>query len=155
MVFIRPQKRQTEPCGLALLLHWVHSCFIEAFVFVLTADSALDDFLLTHPVFIPNSQLCPVLMAQYPLSCTFCPFWRLVKRIDLCPLLLLSSLTLRAPTTPRPRRAANRRGWTTRSTTSAGWSAWWCSGPPCTETACRMKRSQWPFCRSEGTTHTS
>uniref|UniRef100_H3DHS0 Rap guanine nucleotide exchange factor 4 n=1 Tax=Tetraodon nigroviridis TaxID=99883 RepID=H3DHS0_TETNG len=33
--------------------------------FTESADSALDDFLLTHPVFIPNSQLCPVLMAHY------------------------------------------------------------------------------------------
>ncbi|XP_068560629.1 rap guanine nucleotide exchange factor 4 isoform X1 [Cebidichthys violaceus] len=29
------------------------------------SDSALDDFVLTHCVFIPNSQLCPVLMAHY------------------------------------------------------------------------------------------
>lgn len=29
-------------------------------------DSALDDFVLMHCVFIPNSQLCAVLMAQYP-----------------------------------------------------------------------------------------
>lgn len=36
--------------------------------FVLT-DSALDDFVLMHCVFIPNSQLCPVLMAQYLFSC--------------------------------------------------------------------------------------
>ncbi|KAM3607991.1 uncharacterized protein V6R79_017323 [Siganus canaliculatus] len=28
------------------------------------SDSALDDFVLTHCVFIPNSQLCPVLMAS-------------------------------------------------------------------------------------------
>uniref|UniRef100_A0A3P8U6G1 Rap guanine nucleotide exchange factor 4 n=1 Tax=Amphiprion percula TaxID=161767 RepID=A0A3P8U6G1_AMPPE len=32
------------------------------------SDSALDDFLLMHCVFIPNSQLCPVLLAQYPLT---------------------------------------------------------------------------------------
>uniref|UniRef100_A0A8C4P1M4 Rap guanine nucleotide exchange factor 4a n=1 Tax=Dicentrarchus labrax TaxID=13489 RepID=A0A8C4P1M4_DICLA len=32
------------------------------------SDSSLDDFVLTHCVFIPNSQLCPVLMAQYPFS---------------------------------------------------------------------------------------
>uniref|UniRef100_A0A4W6FYH9 Rap guanine nucleotide exchange factor 4 n=1 Tax=Lates calcarifer TaxID=8187 RepID=A0A4W6FYH9_LATCA len=32
------------------------------------SDSALDDFVLMHCVFIPNSQLCPVLMAQYPFS---------------------------------------------------------------------------------------
>uniref|UniRef100_A0A4W6FYG8 Rap guanine nucleotide exchange factor 4 n=1 Tax=Lates calcarifer TaxID=8187 RepID=A0A4W6FYG8_LATCA len=31
-------------------------------------ESALDDFVLMHCVFIPNSQLCPVLMAQYPFS---------------------------------------------------------------------------------------
>uniref|UniRef100_A0A3P8V821 Rap guanine nucleotide exchange factor 4 n=1 Tax=Cynoglossus semilaevis TaxID=244447 RepID=A0A3P8V821_CYNSE len=31
------------------------------------SDSALHDFLLTHCVFIPSNQLCPVLMAQYPL----------------------------------------------------------------------------------------
>uniref|UniRef100_A0A672JMC5 Rap guanine nucleotide exchange factor 4 n=1 Tax=Salarias fasciatus TaxID=181472 RepID=A0A672JMC5_SALFA len=31
-------------------------------------ESALDDFVLTHCVFIPNSQLCPVLIAQYPFS---------------------------------------------------------------------------------------
>lgn len=29
------------------------------------SDSALDDFVLTHSVFIPNSRLCPVLMAHY------------------------------------------------------------------------------------------
>uniref|UniRef100_A0A7N6AI65 Rap guanine nucleotide exchange factor (GEF) 4 n=1 Tax=Anabas testudineus TaxID=64144 RepID=A0A7N6AI65_ANATE len=32
------------------------------------SGSALDDFLLTHCVFIPNSQLCPVLLTQYPSS---------------------------------------------------------------------------------------
>uniref|UniRef100_A0A8C7PK07 Rap guanine nucleotide exchange factor 4 n=1 Tax=Oncorhynchus mykiss TaxID=8022 RepID=A0A8C7PK07_ONCMY len=31
-------------------------------------ESALDDFVLMHCVFIPNSQLCPVLMAQYPFK---------------------------------------------------------------------------------------
>ncbi|XP_058468407.1 rap guanine nucleotide exchange factor 4 isoform X1 [Solea solea] len=29
------------------------------------SDSALDDFVLTHCVFMPNNQLCPVLMAHY------------------------------------------------------------------------------------------
>ncbi|XP_049905332.1 rap guanine nucleotide exchange factor 4 isoform X1 [Epinephelus moara] len=29
------------------------------------SDSALDDFVLMHCVFIPNNQLCPVLMAHY------------------------------------------------------------------------------------------
>uniref|UniRef100_A0AAX7T4S9 Rap guanine nucleotide exchange factor (GEF) 4 n=2 Tax=Astatotilapia calliptera TaxID=8154 RepID=A0AAX7T4S9_ASTCA len=32
------------------------------------SDSALDDFVLMHCVFIPNTQLCPVLMSQYPFS---------------------------------------------------------------------------------------
>ncbi|KAF7668784.1 hypothetical protein LDENG_00284100 [Lucifuga dentata] len=32
------------------------------------SDSSLDDFLLMHCVFIPNSQLCLVLMTQYPFS---------------------------------------------------------------------------------------
>uniref|UniRef100_A0A673AMA6 Rap guanine nucleotide exchange factor (GEF) 4 n=1 Tax=Sphaeramia orbicularis TaxID=375764 RepID=A0A673AMA6_9TELE len=32
------------------------------------SDSALNDFVLMHCVFIPNSQLCPVLMAQYPFT---------------------------------------------------------------------------------------
>ncbi|RXN07140.1 rap guanine nucleotide exchange factor 4-like protein [Labeo rohita] len=32
------------------------------------SDPALDDFLLMHCVFVPNSQLCPLLMAQYPLQ---------------------------------------------------------------------------------------
>ncbi|KAM3862025.1 LOW QUALITY PROTEIN: rap guanine nucleotide exchange factor 4 [Diretmus argenteus] len=32
------------------------------------SDPSLDDFILMHCVFIPNSQLCPVLMAQYPFS---------------------------------------------------------------------------------------
>ncbi|KAL0963843.1 hypothetical protein UPYG_G00314300 [Umbra pygmaea] len=32
------------------------------------SDPALDDFVLMHCVFIPNSELCPALMAQYPFS---------------------------------------------------------------------------------------
>uniref|UniRef100_A0A8B9J9Y3 Rap guanine nucleotide exchange factor 4 n=1 Tax=Astyanax mexicanus TaxID=7994 RepID=A0A8B9J9Y3_ASTMX len=31
-------------------------------------DPALDDFVLMHCVFMPNSQLCPALLAQYPAS---------------------------------------------------------------------------------------
>uniref|UniRef100_A0A6I8RBP7 Rap guanine nucleotide exchange factor 4 n=1 Tax=Xenopus tropicalis TaxID=8364 RepID=A0A6I8RBP7_XENTR len=31
-------------------------------------DTALDDFILMHCVFMPNSQLCPALMSQYPFS---------------------------------------------------------------------------------------
>ncbi|MBN3287143.1 RPGF4 factor, partial [Polyodon spathula] len=32
------------------------------------SDSALDDFVLMHCVFMPNSQLCSLLMAQYPFT---------------------------------------------------------------------------------------
>ncbi|KAL4656648.1 rap guanine nucleotide exchange factor 4-like [Arapaima gigas] len=32
------------------------------------ADPAVDDFVLMHCVFLPNSQLCPMFMAQYPFS---------------------------------------------------------------------------------------
>uniref|UniRef100_A0A8C8A3G0 Rap guanine nucleotide exchange factor 4a n=1 Tax=Oryzias sinensis TaxID=183150 RepID=A0A8C8A3G0_9TELE len=32
------------------------------------SDSALDDFVLMHCVFVPNSQLCPLLRAQYPFT---------------------------------------------------------------------------------------
>ncbi|KAK9539063.1 hypothetical protein VZT92_004195 [Zoarces viviparus] len=31
-------------------------------------DPAVDDFILMHGIFMPNSQLCPLLMAQYPFS---------------------------------------------------------------------------------------
>uniref|UniRef100_A0A8C5GJE2 Rap guanine nucleotide exchange factor 4-like n=1 Tax=Gouania willdenowi TaxID=441366 RepID=A0A8C5GJE2_GOUWI len=31
-------------------------------------DPAVDDFVLMHCVFMPNSQLCPLLMAQHPLQ---------------------------------------------------------------------------------------
>ncbi|MEQ2175054.1 hypothetical protein GOODEAATRI_014293, partial [Goodea atripinnis] len=34
-------------------------------------ESALDDFVLMHCVFIPNSQLCPVLRDQYPFTLSF------------------------------------------------------------------------------------
>lgn len=40
------------------------------YMYICFADSALDDFVLTHSVFIPNSRLCPVLMAQYPFRAT-------------------------------------------------------------------------------------
>lgn len=29
-------------------------------------DSLLEDFLLTHVIFMPSNHLCPILMAQYP-----------------------------------------------------------------------------------------
>ncbi|KAK7945778.1 hypothetical protein WMY93_001506 [Mugilogobius chulae] len=35
-------------------------------------DPALDDFVLMHCVFMANSQLCPLLMAQYPSASAHC-----------------------------------------------------------------------------------
>ncbi|KAK9969807.1 hypothetical protein ABG768_027954 [Culter alburnus] len=45
------------------------------------SDPALDDFLLMHCVFVPNSQLCPLLEAQYPLQL----YW-LMAEIRSCSL---------------------------------------------------------------------
>ncbi|CAG01995.1 unnamed protein product, partial [Tetraodon nigroviridis] len=38
-------------------------------------DPAVDDFVLMHCVFMPNTQLCPLLMAQYP----FCLFFPIIS----------------------------------------------------------------------------
>ncbi|CAM4607102.1 unnamed protein product [Leuciscus chuanchicus] len=43
-------------------------------------DPALDDFLLMHCVFVPNSQLCPLLVAQYPSQL----YWLKQVAVDLC-----------------------------------------------------------------------
>lgn len=39
-------------------------------------DPAVDDFVLMHCVFMPNTQLCPLLMAQYPF-CLYFPVFSL------------------------------------------------------------------------------
>ena len=31
-----------------------------------TSDTFLEDFVLTHVIFMPSNHLCPTLMAQYP-----------------------------------------------------------------------------------------
>lgn len=121
------------------------------FVFFSATDSALDDFVLMHCVFIPNSQLCPVLLAQYPFAAVPCSFTSLWNRSELklqskpslfCAMLTsFGSLTFRAPTMPRPREAVSRRRWTIRWTTSGGWSAWWCSGLLYTGITCRRRKS--------------
>uniref|UniRef100_A0AAQ4QF94 Rap guanine nucleotide exchange factor (GEF) 4 n=1 Tax=Gasterosteus aculeatus aculeatus TaxID=481459 RepID=A0AAQ4QF94_GASAC len=41
-------------------------------------DPAVDDFVLMHGVFMPNSQLCPLLLAQYP----FCHFFNISSFIQ-------------------------------------------------------------------------
>lgn len=102
-------------------------------------DSALDDFVLMHCVFIPNTQLCPVLMSQYPFSIMFPNFFFMFFTIPVnlktqsslvCCSYIVSIFNCCAATMPRPRRDLNRRSWTTRLITSAGWSGWWCTGLP-------------------------
>lgn len=44
----------------------------------LVLDPAVDDFVLMHGVFMPNSQLCPLLLAQYP----FCHFFNISSFIQ-------------------------------------------------------------------------
>lgn len=109
------------------------------------SDSALDDFVLTHCVFIPNSQLCPVLSDQYPFAYikekSFSQ-WNVVFAVAL--LIFNSS----AATMPRPHKAQRWRNWTTRSTTSAGWSAWWWNGLLCMEKTCSSRT--WSSLRSVG-----
>lgn len=79
MAFIHLQRRQTLRPVFVSALSLSSELFHRTFCLSFTADSALDDFVLTHPVFIPNSQLCPVLMAQYPFSCILFSFGRPVK----------------------------------------------------------------------------
>lgn len=145
MVFIRPQRWHTQAGRTRsdLLVPGVWCNPLSPFWFFV-ADSALDDFVLTHCVFIPNAQLCPVLMAQYPFSAVL----YISTFLYSLPLLLLLLFNRCAPTMPRPRRAPSRRSWTTRSTTSAGWSAWCCSGLQCMETTCRRRTSPWPSWKS-------
>ncbi|NXJ32746.1 RPGF4 factor, partial [Ciconia maguari] len=48
-----------------ILEHFLETMRPEATVNEAT-DSVLNDFIMMHCVFMPNSQLCPALMAQYP-----------------------------------------------------------------------------------------
>uniref|UniRef100_A0A8B9D2N4 Rap guanine nucleotide exchange factor 4 n=1 Tax=Anser brachyrhynchus TaxID=132585 RepID=A0A8B9D2N4_9AVES len=48
-----------------ILEHFLETMRLEATLNEAT-DSALNDFIMMHCVFMPNSQLCPALMAQYP-----------------------------------------------------------------------------------------
>ena len=55
-----------------------HTCFpkdfsknlisFSALHFLSPADSVLNDFVMMHCVFMPNTQLCPALVAQYPFT---------------------------------------------------------------------------------------
>lgn len=88
------------------------------------------------PISFQRSSLC------FPLS-----NWPAVHQDSECETaaLLLYFFNRCALTTLRPHKALNRRSWTTPWTTSAGWSAWWCSGPLCTEIVFRKRMSQLPF----------
>lgn len=97
-----------------------------------------------HCVFVPNSQLCPLLRAQYPFTAPgFSPLMKSVwnQRLDL-----FWSLNWRAATMPRPLRAQSRRSWTTHWTTNAESSAWSWSGLQFMMTSCNRKT--WPSFRS-------
>lgn len=76
MVFICLQRWQTQGHVAVNLMHALWSALtlaaqvfdMNSCPFFVITDSALEDFVLMHCVFIPNNQLCPVLMAQYPFS---------------------------------------------------------------------------------------
>uniref|UniRef100_A0A8C8SIQ0 Rap guanine nucleotide exchange factor 4 n=1 Tax=Pelusios castaneus TaxID=367368 RepID=A0A8C8SIQ0_9SAUR len=63
----QPQHKYTVMSGTPekILEHFLETMRLESTLNEVT-DSALNDFVLMHCVFMPNSQLCPVLMAQYP-----------------------------------------------------------------------------------------
>uniref|UniRef100_A0A8C0FMD4 Rap guanine nucleotide exchange factor 4 n=1 Tax=Bubo bubo TaxID=30461 RepID=A0A8C0FMD4_BUBBB len=50
-----------------ILEHFLETMRLEATLNEAT-DSVLNDFIMMHCVFMPNSQLCPALMAQYPFG---------------------------------------------------------------------------------------
>lgn len=90
MVFICLQRWQrrghVDQGPMALDALWSYAGFTGVWHTLLSfvTDSALEDFVLMHCVFIPNGQLCPVLTAQYPFStalpnvvkCCFPPLWK-------------------------------------------------------------------------------
>nr|XP_014350064.1 PREDICTED: rap guanine nucleotide exchange factor 4 [Latimeria chalumnae] len=63
---IQPQCKYTVMSGTPekILEHFLETMRLES-TFNETSDSALDDFVLMHCVFMPNNQLCPALMAHY------------------------------------------------------------------------------------------
>uniref|UniRef100_A0A8C8SJ01 Rap guanine nucleotide exchange factor 4 n=1 Tax=Pelusios castaneus TaxID=367368 RepID=A0A8C8SJ01_9SAUR len=62
----QPQHKYTVMSGTPekILEHFLETMRLESTLNEVT-DSALNDFVLMHCVFMPNSQLCPVLMAHY------------------------------------------------------------------------------------------
>ncbi|EMP35105.1 Rap guanine nucleotide exchange factor 4 [Chelonia mydas] len=63
----QPQHKYTVMSGTPekILEHFLETMRLESTLNEAT-DSVLNDFVMMHCVFMPNSQLCPALMAQYP-----------------------------------------------------------------------------------------
>lgn len=47
------------------------ACYRGLFVSCASTDPSVSDFLLTHPVFMPCSQLCAALQQQYPSKASY------------------------------------------------------------------------------------
>ena len=64
-------------------------------------DPAVDDFVLMHGVFMPNSQLCPLLMAQYPFCLYSLFMYDVIHPVSVITTYLVGALTnLERLTTP-------------------------------------------------------
>uniref|UniRef100_A0A8C9AML1 Rap guanine nucleotide exchange factor 4 n=1 Tax=Prolemur simus TaxID=1328070 RepID=A0A8C9AML1_PROSS len=63
----QPQQKYTVMSGTPekILEHFLETIRLEPALNEAT-DSVLNDFVMMHCVFMPNTQLCPALMAQYP-----------------------------------------------------------------------------------------
>ena len=72
---------------------------VVVLVVVVVADPCVSDFLLTHKVFMPSSQLCPSLQHQYPdmVSITVMMLW-----FELLLLLVILMITSTAQQTEHP-----------------------------------------------------
>ncbi|KAM5280548.1 rap guanine nucleotide exchange factor 4 isoform 6-T6 [Ctenodactylus gundi] len=64
----QPQQKYTVMSGTPekILEHFLETMRLEPALNEVT-DSVLNDFVMMHCVFMPNTQLCPALVAQYPL----------------------------------------------------------------------------------------
>ncbi|ELK32744.1 Rap guanine nucleotide exchange factor 4 [Myotis davidii] len=65
----QPQQKYTVMSGTPekILEHFLETIRLEPALNEAT-DSVLNDFVMMHCVFMPNTQLCPALVAQYPFS---------------------------------------------------------------------------------------
>ncbi|KAM6178341.1 rap guanine nucleotide exchange factor 4 [Rhynchocyon petersi] len=64
----QPQQKYTVMSGTPekILEHFLETIRLEPALNE-TTDSVLNDFVMMHCIFMPNTQLCPALVAQYPL----------------------------------------------------------------------------------------